>query len=76
MIEIDGSATAIGIVLAARRLPLVACLLLGGVVADRVSRRAVMVGADLSRLVTQGLLAATADRAARPRCGRSRCWRA
>ena len=34
-----------------------ASLLLGGVVADRVSRRAIMVWADLSRLLTQGVLA-------------------
>ena len=33
-------------------------LLLGGVVADRVSRRAIMVYADAARLVTQGILAA------------------
>jgi MFS family permease len=44
-------------VLAARTLPLVASLLVGGVVADRVSRRTVMVVADLSRLATQGALA-------------------
>jgi predicted MFS family arabinose efflux permease len=36
----------------------VATLLVGGVVADRVSRRAVMVAADLSRLLTQGAIAA------------------
>ena len=39
-------------------LPLVATLLIGGVVADRVSRRAVMVVADLARLLTQGAIAA------------------
>jgi MFS family permease len=58
VLEIDGSASDIGVVLASRNLPLVACLLLGGVVADRVSRRAIMVSADLARLVAQGLLAA------------------
>lgn len=57
VLELGGSATAVGIVLAARTLPMVACLLLGGVVADRVSRRAVMVAADLVRLASQGLLA-------------------
>jgi MFS family permease len=53
-----GSASDVGIVLAARTLPLVASLLVGGVVADRTSRRAVMVSADVSRLATQGALAA------------------
>ena len=36
---------------------MVATLLIGGVVADRMSRRAVMVVADLVRLVTQGAIA-------------------
>jgi hypothetical protein len=58
VLGIGGSASAIGLVLAARTGALVASLLLGGVVADRVARRAVMVAADASRLVTQGLLAA------------------
>ena len=57
VLELDGSASAIGLVLASRNLPLVACLLLGGVVADRVSRRGVMISADVARLATQGLLA-------------------
>jgi MFS family permease len=39
-------------------LPLVASLLVGGVVADRASRRAVMVTTDLIRFATQGVLAA------------------
>ena len=58
VLAIDGSASSIGLVLAARSATLVASLLLGGVVADRVSRRAVMVVADVARLATQGLLAA------------------
>ncbi len=57
VLEIDGSPTEVGLVLAARTLPLVACLLLGGVVADRVSRRGVMVVSDLVRLASQGLMA-------------------
>jgi predicted MFS family arabinose efflux permease len=44
-------------VLAARTLPMVGSVLIGGVVADRVSRQRVMVAADLARVVTQGLLA-------------------
>lgn len=58
VIELGGSASEIGIVLAARTLPMVLTLLVGGVVADRVSRRAVMVVADVVRLVTQGAIAA------------------
>lgn len=58
VLELGGSATEVGIVLACRTLPLVATLLVGGVVADRVSRRAVMVCADLSRVLTQGAIAA------------------
>ena len=57
VLAIDGSASSIGIVLAARTGAQLVCLLIGGVVADRVSRRAIMVAADVSRLVTQGLLA-------------------
>jgi MFS family permease len=58
VLELGGSASDIGIVLAARVVPLVGSLLIGGVVADRLPRRTVMVAADLSRAVTQGLLAA------------------
>jgi MFS family permease len=58
VLGLGGSASAVGLVLAARTLALVAALLAGGVVADRTSRRAVMVTADLSRVATQGLLAA------------------
>ncbi len=58
VLEIGGSATAIGLVLAVRTGSLLISLLLGGVVADRVARRAVMVGADVARVVTQGVLAA------------------
>jgi predicted MFS family arabinose efflux permease len=56
VLGLGGSATDVGIVLACRTLPLVATLLIGGVVADRVSRRSVMVAADLSRLASQGTL--------------------
>jgi MFS family permease len=58
VLHLGGSASDIGIVLAARTLPLVGTLLIGGVVADRVSRKRVMVVADLARVVTQGTLAA------------------
>ncbi len=58
VLEIGGSAAAVGLVRAARTAPLVMSVLVGGVVADRVSRRTVMVTADLLRVVTQGLTAA------------------
>jgi Transmembrane secretion effector len=58
VLELGGSATEVGLVLVARTLPLVLCLLIGGVVADRSSRRAVLVATDLVRLGSQGMLAA------------------
>lgn len=58
VLELGGSPTDVGLVLTARMVPLVATLLIGGVVADRLPRRAVMVVADASRLLTQGALAA------------------
>ena len=57
VLAIDGAASSIGLVLAVRSGALVMSLLLGGVVADRVSRRAVMVAADVARLGSQGLVA-------------------
>ncbi|HEX8753027.1 MAG TPA: MFS transporter [Solirubrobacterales bacterium] len=58
VLEIGGSASEVGLVLAAGTFPLVATVLAGGVVADRASRRAVMMAADLVRVVSQGALAA------------------
>jgi MFS family permease len=54
VLDLTGSATDLGVVLAARSVALVGSLLIGGVIADRVSRRTVMIGADLVRLVGQG----------------------
>jgi predicted MFS family arabinose efflux permease len=56
ILDLTGSATDLGVVLAARTLPLVGCLLVGGVVADRFSRRRVMIAADFARFASQGLL--------------------
>lgn len=56
VLDLTGSATDLGLVLAARTVPLVGCLLLGGVVADRLSRRRVMITADVVRLISQALL--------------------
>jgi MFS family permease len=57
VLGLGGSPTAVGLVLACRTLPLLGSLLIGGVAADRLSPRTVMVGADLARLASQGLLA-------------------
>jgi len=58
VLEIGGSVSDVGFVLAAGAFPLVATVLVGGVVADRVSRRALMVVADLVRVASQGAMAA------------------
>lgn len=58
VLGLGGSASELGLVLAARMLPLVGLLLAGGVVADRLPRRAVMVAADLVRFASQGAMAA------------------
>lgn len=57
VIHLGGSASDVGLVLAAGWGPLVLTVLAGGVVADRTSRRAVMVTADLVRVVSQGVMA-------------------
>jgi predicted MFS family arabinose efflux permease len=58
VLEVGGSASAVGLVLAAATLPLVGSVLIGGVVADRTSRRMVMIAADLVRVASQGATAA------------------
>src|SRR5215218_6953009 len=58
VLEVGGSVSEVGLVLAAGTFPLVATVLVGGVVADRASRRAVMVVADLVRVASQGAIAA------------------
>ena len=58
VLGVGGSVSEVGLVLAARTLPEIACLLVGGVVADRTSRRGVMVAADVARLASQGTMAA------------------
>ena len=58
VLEVGGSLSAVGLVLACATLPLAGSVLVGGVVADRLSRRMVMVGADLARVASQGTMAA------------------
>ncbi len=48
---------AVGAVLAAESVPLVLFLLIGGAIADRLPRRAVMIAADVTRLVSEATLA-------------------
>jgi MFS family permease len=52
-----GSATDLGYVFAAKTVPLVGFLLVGGVFADRLPRRAVMLVADVVRFGAQGSVA-------------------
>ncbi|MFF0393541.1 MFS transporter [Kitasatospora sp. NPDC004615] len=54
----SGRATDLGIVLALRTLPLLAFLLLGGAIADRLPRRTVLLATHLGAGLTQGLVAA------------------
>jgi MFS family permease len=58
ILDLTGSATDLGIVLAAHSLVLIALILVGGVVADRISPRMSMLSADLVRTVIVGLIAA------------------
>ncbi|MGA2452622.1 MAG: MFS transporter [Solirubrobacteraceae bacterium] len=57
VIERTGSATDLGLVLAAQALPLVTFLLIGGVWADRLPRHRVMIATDLVRFALHALLA-------------------
>jgi hypothetical protein len=58
VLGLTGSAADLGYVLSARVIAMVALLLAGGVWADRLPRRAVLIGTDLLRFATQGLTAA------------------
>lgn len=53
ILGLTGSATDVGIVLAVRTVAMLGGLLAGGVVADRVPRRDLMIGADAVRFVAQ-----------------------
>ena len=57
VVELTGSATDLGLVLAAYGVPLIVFLLVGGVVADRLPRHIVVVVTDLLRFALHGLLA-------------------
>ena len=57
VVKLTGSTGDVGIVLSAQAGALTLLLLLGGVVADRLPRRRVMIGADLARVAVQGIIA-------------------
>jgi MFS family permease len=57
VLELDSSASALGLVFAARMIPLVVLVLVGGVWADRLPRNLVMLTADGVRAVTQAVAA-------------------
>jgi hypothetical protein len=58
VLESGGTATGLGIVFTANIVPMVAFMLGGGVIADRLGRRPVMLTADVARFLAQGALAA------------------
>jgi MFS family permease len=58
VLRIGGGATGLGIVLAAFTIGRAAFVVVGGVWADRLPRRAVMITADLARFCTQAVTAA------------------
>jgi MFS family permease len=57
ILDLTGSATDLGIVLAAHSVVLIALLLVGGVIGDRVSPRLSMLGADFARTFSMGAIA-------------------
>lgn len=54
---LTGSATSLAIVLMAHSIALLATVLVGGALADRYSRRLLMIGSDLARVAIMGALA-------------------
>ena len=58
VLDLTGSARDLGFVLAAKTAPLVVFLLVGGVFADRLPRRGVMLTADVARMAIQATTAA------------------
>lgn len=57
VLDASGSAGDLGIVLAVRMVPMLVFLLVGGAVADRFSRRTVLVLSNLGSALTQGTVA-------------------
>ncbi|MFN8193969.1 MAG: MFS transporter [Nocardioidaceae bacterium] len=57
VLDITGSASALGAVLAAHTVPMVLLLLYGGVISDRLPRTLVLQASNVASAVTQGLIA-------------------
>jgi MFS family permease len=57
VLDLTGSATDLGLVLAAHSIVLIALILVGGVVGDRISPRVAMLGADVVRTVSMAIVA-------------------
>jgi len=53
VLDMTGSATDVGLAFASRTLAQIATLLVGGVVADRLARRRVMIASEVSSTVVQ-----------------------
>ncbi len=58
VLDLTGSPTDLGLVVAARSVANVAVLLIGGVIADRLPRNVVLVGTSIGAGLTQGIVAA------------------
>jgi MFS family permease len=58
VLELGGSATQVGLAFAAWTLAQVSTLLIGGVVADRLPRRVVMIGSDTANLCVRATMGA------------------
>ena len=57
VLDLGGSPTVLGLVLAARTVPMVLLVLFGGVVADRLPRHHVLIAANVASAATQALVA-------------------
>jgi MFS family permease len=57
VLDLTGSKTDLGLILAAREIPLIVFLLVGGIWADRLPRNRVMVGANLCSALSQAVAA-------------------
>ena len=58
VLELTGSTTDVGLVVASRSLPQVVFMLVGGIWADRLPRHALMVGTNVVSAIAQGATAA------------------
>jgi MFS family permease len=58
VLDLTGSKTDLGLILAARQIPLIVFILVGGIWADRLPRNRVMVGANVVSGLTQAAVAA------------------